>query len=429
MAPLRNRSGAASVKVLLKLRDHQVCRDRTGASRKGCNGQSGGGSLRVSNRQNAVYGRGLHNCHSDNLGASRVPACYSVGKILAIQRQNQLSRLGDAHLEQHLVGANIRQRKGIRSGPGDSGSAVGAVLGEADIRAGSDGSSIIRRHQCIEIGITQNASGRALRACRTGFPGGTLGTYGTGNACGSLGTCHSCRALRTGGAGFSRQTLGADGSRYTRGALGTCHSGGTLRSGRTSLTCGALGAYRTGLSGGTLGTNRTGNSRGTLRSGRSGDSRGALGTDGTRLAYGPLGTDRASHTCGTLRSGRARRSGRTLRPHRARFSRWSLGTYRPCCSLGALGTDGTSCPRNSLGTGRTSRSHRSLRTLGPRDSAASGFIGIATTSAVPGLIAFKRMVVELRFTVSVIKAVVSVQYAPSLFWFLLSQDSPRVLYA
>ena len=56
------------------------------------------------------------------------PAHHRIGQLCTIESQNQLPGLGDADLELHQIGANIRQREGTGAGPGNACAAVGAIL-------------------------------------------------------------------------------------------------------------------------------------------------------------------------------------------------------------------------------------------------------------------------------------------------------------
>ena len=132
--------------TLLDLRDYQMCRNRTGTAGQRSDCQSCCGSFGVAHSQNRVCNRCFHNRHADNLGDSRSATGNGIWQIFAIQGQNQLPCFGHTHLEQNLIGADFYQIKGTGAGTGDAGTAVGPILGEADIRTGRDGGGVIRRH-------------------------------------------------------------------------------------------------------------------------------------------------------------------------------------------------------------------------------------------------------------------------------------------
>ncbi len=81
----------------------------------------------------------------------------------------------NAHREQDLVNADLRQIERARACSGDSRSAACPVLRETDIRSGSDRRCVVRRHQRIKIRIVQDTSGGALGAYGPGCPDGALG--------------------------------------------------------------------------------------------------------------------------------------------------------------------------------------------------------------------------------------------------------------
>ena len=145
-SPIPVWDGAVVMRALLDLRDYQVCGDWPGSARQRGDRQRFRGSFRIAHRQNRVDYGGFHNRHSNNLGGSCCAACHRICQIFTVQGQDQLSRFGHTHLEQHLIGADLRQIEGAGAGTGNAGSTVGTILREAHIRTGCYGCSIVGRH-------------------------------------------------------------------------------------------------------------------------------------------------------------------------------------------------------------------------------------------------------------------------------------------
>ena len=317
---------------------------RYGAGTSGyrCNGQRSGGAIGVAHRQNRIGGGGFYDGQTNNLGIFRISACYGIGKIRTVQGKDQLTRLGNAYLEQHLISADFSQVEGRRAKTGNAPGAVRAVLGEADIRPGGDGSRIIRGHQGVEIGIGKYAASRALGTNWAGFADRTLGASWTSLTHRAL-RAGSARcadgALRTSRASFTDRPLRA--SRTDRSGSARC-ANGALRTGRTSLTGRTLRASGAGSAG---------------FAGRT------LGADGAGFTGRALRADGSGDTGRALRSGRTGHTGRTSRPGNA------LGTHR------------SSGPNGTLGACRTLGGNGILRHIRVSVAAAS----IKATAAVISL--------------------------------------------
>ncbi len=324
-------------------------RYRAGASGYRRNGQRRCGAFRVTHRQNRVGGGGFYNSHANDLGAAGIPACYGVSKIRPIEGKDQLASFGDTNLEQHLISADVCQVERIRAKAGNAPGAVRAVLGEADIRPGGDGSRIVRGHQGIEIGIGEYATGRTLRPNRASFSGRALGagsarcTDGTNRASRTGFTDRSLRAGGAGSAGFSSRALGANRARLSGRALGADgagHTGRALHAYRPGYTGRALGPNWALFTGRALGANRALYAGRALGASRPGDPGRACWANAASLPYRPLRANRAGDPCRALHTGRPSWPRYTLRPHRPS---WPNGALRPCRTLRthrALGVNG-----------------------------------------------------------------------------------------
>ncbi len=449
--------------ILQKLGNDQVGRYRAGASGYRRNGQRRGSAFRVTHRQNRVGGGGFYNGHANDLGAAGIPACYGVSKIRPIEGKDQLPGFGGTNLEQHLISADVCQVERIRAKAGNAPGAVRAVLGEADIRPGGDGSRIVRGHQGIEIGIGKYATSRALRPNRASFSGRTLGS---GSARSTNGT------LRTGRTGFANRPLRTSGTdrsgsaRCADGALRTsrtsftnrplrasradrsgsaCSANGTLRAGRASFTdrplwasgagsagfaCGSLGADRAGLTGRALRADRSGYTGRALRSGRASNTGRTLRANGALFTGRALGANRALYAGRALGSrrpgdpGRACRANaaslpyRPLRTNRAGDPRRTLHTGRTSWPGNALWAHRTSGPNGTLGACRTLRTHRALGVNG-----VLGHIGImvaaasikAAAAVISLTIAWAVLICAERIVILIPEAFVSTHSIPS-FW-------------
>ena len=376
----------------MQLYDGQVGRHGTGATGYRGDGQSVGCTFGIADRKHRVLCRGRHDGCADDLAGSRCPAHYGIGKVGAVQGQDQLSRFGHADLEQHKIGANCRQVKAAVIHPGDPRGSD-PIIGEADILTGCHGSGIIRGHQGIKIAVAQHTPGDPLG---TGWAGFTYGTLRTGRPLGALGTYGAGgagEALRTGGAGLADGTLRACGAGFPDGTLGTCGPLDPCRAldtGRAGLTDRALGTGRAGGAGGTLGAYRPGFPPGPLRAHRSGNTGWALRTGWPCDPRRALGTHRTSfphRTLGTYRSGdpgRALGAGRACDPRRALgtngtgFSHGALGAHRSGCAFRTLGTDGATGPGDPLRAGGSSWAGRALGSLGTGRSGGNGITAIVS---------------------------------------------------
>lgn len=279
-------------------------RNRPSSTCQRCKRQCRRCSVGIPNCQNRIHSGCLHHSHSHDLRCSRCTSCHRIGQICTIQSKNQLSFFCHAHLEQHQIRADLPQSEGAGAGSCDSGTAVWAVLRKADIRTGSNCRGIVRWHQCKEICVVQQATGRTLRANRSDFPS---------------------RALRTNRSDFPRRALGAYWACFTSGTLGASragYTGRTLGSRSTGFTCGSLRTYRACFT------------RRALRADRASYTCGALGTHRTRFTGGTLRTNRTCFTSGTLRTYRARHAGRTLWANR---TSWTYRALRTCRSGWAIG--------------------------------------------------------------------------------------------
>ncbi len=339
-----NRQSSSPIKAvhLLQLCDHQMGRNRPRSACKGGNCEGGCRPFRIAYGQNGIDNRGFHNGHSHNLGYARCTPCHRISQILSIQCKDQLAGFRHAHLEEHLIYANIRQHKRIRTGTGNAGTAVRPILRKTHIGAGRNRCSIITGHQRIEICIIEHTASRAgrtrfayrtLRTDRTRF---TYGTLRAGRTRFTYGT------LRTDRTRFTYGALGTDGTRFTYGTLradGTCFTNGTLRTGRTCCTYEPLGTS------GACFTNRALRTDRTLRTGRTCFTNGTLRTSGACFTYGALGANGALRTGSTLRTSRACHTCRAPRPNKP------TGTGWPGFPNRSLWTDRTA------GAGRTGPAH------------------------------------------------------------------------
>ena len=147
------RNGAAVIYGLLYLHNHQVRRNRPGATCQRRNCQSCGSSFRIPYCQGRIDYGCFHNRHPHNLGASCCATCYRIWQVFPVQGQHQLSSFRHTHLEQHLVGADFRQIEGAGAGTGNAGTTVGTILWETDICTGCYRCRVVRRHYRIEICI------------------------------------------------------------------------------------------------------------------------------------------------------------------------------------------------------------------------------------------------------------------------------------
>ena len=283
-------------------RDYQVGGNRAGTAGKRGDGQGCGSAFRIADSQNGIDGGRFHNCHTYDLGDSRSAAGYGIGKILTVQGQDQLSGFGDTDLEQHLIGADLGQTEGVGTGPGNAGTAIGAVLRETDICARCHSRGIVRRHQRIKICKSQNTPGGPslthgpLRTDRSGYTG---------------------RALRTDRSGFANRSLRTDRPGFTDGPLRTGRPGYTgraLRTDRPGFTNRSLRTGGAGFTDGSLRTDRPGFTHGSLRTGGSGYAGRSLGADSTLWANRSL---RSCFADGSLRSDRPLKTGRSLRAGRS----------------------------------------------------------------------------------------------------------------
>lgn len=410
--------------------------NRTGSSCQRCDCQRRRCSVRVPDGQYGIFLRCLQDRQTDDLGGSSGSACHGVGKICTVERQNQLPRLIDTHLEQHLVHADVREIKGAGPRSGDPGAAVGSVLGEADICAGRDTCRIIRRYQCIEIPIAQYTARRTLRTHGAGLTGRSLGTNRTGSPGGTLranrpgssgqplrthGAGGAYRSLRTNRTGLTGGTLGAGRSGFTGGTLGANRPGFSNRSlracrscltGRSLRTGGTRFSYRSLRSDGTGGTGRS------LRTGRSGNPGRSSGTNGTALSHRSLGADGSRHSRRASGTNGANRTGRSLWSYRSGFPYRPLGTHRPGNPLRASRSNRTSDSRDPLRACRASWSDGPLR---PCRSTGAGWTvyaacsGIAPAAARISLgIPVTILVIALRAIPAVAKILIVIHLDPSL---------------
>ena len=167
-------------------------------------------------------------------------------QLLVVQSKHQLTRLGDACLIQDQISARLGQQEDGILHPADVRVGDDAVAGEGHVLAGRNGEGVVVGHDGVEIRIGDGAAGfpcRALGACGTGFPLGTLRTNGTLHTLGTL------LALRPCGALFALRPCG------TLFTLRPCGTLLALRPLRPLFTLRALRTYRPGFPYGTLGTN------------------------------------------------------------------------------------------------------------------------------------------------------------------------------
>ena len=84
-------------------------------ARSACEGRDGkrrGVARRIADGENRVDSRSRYHSHSHDLRRSRSATCDGIIKILTVQGQDQLSRLGDADLEQYLIRADRTEIEG-----------------------------------------------------------------------------------------------------------------------------------------------------------------------------------------------------------------------------------------------------------------------------------------------------------------------------
>ena len=75
-------------------------------------GKRGGVARRIADGEDRVGRCGGYHSHPHDLRRSRGAACDGVSKILTVQGQKQLSRLGDTDLKQYLIRANRTEIEG-----------------------------------------------------------------------------------------------------------------------------------------------------------------------------------------------------------------------------------------------------------------------------------------------------------------------------
>jgi len=370
-------------------------RDRAGSACQRGDGQRCRSALRITDGQHRIHGGGFHQGHTHDLGNTGGSAHNGIRKICPIKGQNQLTSLCHAHLEQHLVNADIRKVKGAGAGSCDTAAAVGSVLGEADICAGCDGSRIVRRHQRIEVRKIQNTACRTLRTDGAGFANGTLGTNCTGCANGTL---------RTGGTGFTGRTLRTNCTGCADRALrtgGTGFTGRTLRTNRTHFTYRPLWANRACSANRPLRTSRTGYTRRTLGANRAGL------TNRTLRAY------RTGYTCRPLGAGGTGYTRRTLGTNSTGFTGRALGTCRSSDTFRSLQTHGPSGSRYALWAGRTSWANGALGALGAWWAINTGVHPLPAAPALLGWISFTGIVIKLLLAISLVIILIPVHNDPS----------------
>lgn len=268
----------------------------------GGQGDRGGVFRRIPQGQHGVCrGGGDQGRPRHGRGACGSPR-EGVPQLLTVQGEHQLSRLGDACLEQDQIGSRRRQQEGGAVRSADIRVGDDAVAGEGHVLPGEDGCGVIVGHQGVEIGVGEGGSRCPCGSLRT------LRTHRTLRACGALGTCSACGTLGSGG------TNGTLGTGCPLRACGTCFPLGTLGA------CFACGTCRAGLTHGTLRADRT------------------LGTYGTRFPRLPSGTCGAHLTLGTLGpdgAGRADHAGTAVTSAITAGASAGVGIIPPASASGA----------------------------------------------------------------------------------------------
>jgi len=358
--------------------------NRLGASCEGRYCQGSGCRGRIPYRQGRGGGSNVHYCRANYLRFSCGSARNGVVKLLAVQGENQLTRLGYGNLEGHEVIANLVKKNRAVRRSANIGISYYAVIREGNVCSCGNRCGVVTGHKRVKVCVGEQSSGLALwtlRPNRSGCAGCAGGT------CGALRTCFTLRSLlalwtlrtnRSGCAGCACGTCGTLRTYFTLRSLlalwtlrsnRSCCSGcaggtyGTLRTCfalRALLTLRALRTNRSGCAGCTGGTYGTLRTYFTLRSllalwalrtNRSGCAGCTGGTYGTLRTYCSGVTGCACGALLTLRSLRSNRSG---------CARKTYGALRALRSRRTLGTGRT------LNTLRTSRPYRTLRADGAR---------------------------------------------------------------
>jgi len=103
------------MRALLNPCNYQVRGNRPGSTCQRCDRQRLSSAVGITHSQKGVDNRCFHNGHAYDLGRACCTAYYGICQILAILGQNQLSGLGRAYLEQHLIGADFGQIERVRA--------------------------------------------------------------------------------------------------------------------------------------------------------------------------------------------------------------------------------------------------------------------------------------------------------------------------